>query len=105
MKATKKQVIKFFKEKIKERVDDNTVFFTDFGYTGLDAELLLEELGKEFNIDMQEFKYSEYFHAVPFFPFGHYISALFGRPQKQKKTLSLDELVQIINMGKWPPNE
>ncbi len=61
--------------------------------------MFLEAFVNEFNIDMQNFNYSDYFDSVPLLPFGQYFKKLFT--SKENVKLSLKDLANIVDSGKW----
>ncbi len=95
-----KDRIRYFFSNIGFEITDDTRFFDDLQVTGLDADMLLDQFSKEFCVDMTSFKYENYFDKVPIIPFGQYFRKVFK--SKPKDVLRLEDLVKIVDNGKWP---
>jgi hypothetical protein len=52
---------KYFKKKLGQSINENSVLFKDLGIYGDDADFFMMEFADEFNIDMSDFRFSDYF--------------------------------------------
>ena len=74
--------------------------FHDLGLDGEDAMQLIQEYSKEFNVDIQDFCFDEYFgNEGAISPFGLITMMFSNRLKVDKKRLSINDLVQSANKG------
>lgn len=99
MESTRDQLIIFFKSKLGIEVNEKTLFFKDVEVSGLDADMLIDDFVKEFEVDMSLFQFNDYFDDVPFLPFSSVFKKIFKRDEK--RTLTLADLVVIVDEKKW----
>lgn len=99
MESTRDRLVKFFKPKLGIEINDKTLFFKDIDVSGLDAEMLIQDFVKEFEVDMSLFQFNDYFDDVPFLPLSMLFKKVFKR--NGKKVLTLDDLIEIVESGKW----
>ena len=57
----KREVIQFFEDEIGKSINDETRIFSDVGFDGFDAFLIMQRFSERFNIDMSEFDSTKYF--------------------------------------------
>jgi hypothetical protein len=80
--------------KDKFPLSEGTRLEEDLGYYGEDAELLLIEFSKKFNVDISEFDFAKYFSPEPFsFSF---LKSNFGNRTKKTSSLTLGDLARAI---------
>ena len=103
MVVTKEEIGSFIESKIGINMTDDTLIFEDLGIDGLDAETLMVEFSKHFNVDMSSFDprvyyFSEYELGNIFLSF---YRAVFVRKRLKKKFFNLAHLYEVVKKGKW----
>lgn len=90
---TNSELIDFVRKKIREFnmiIDECTQIEKDLGVTGDDAEELIQEFSKVFNVDLSNFLFSQYFNDEPHLFYNG----------KDKKPLTIGHLEKAIAAGK-----
>jgi hypothetical protein len=92
---TKEQVYMSISNKIGITIDDNTIFFEGTGIDGLDAFTFMEEIADEFEIDLTEFNFKEYFND------DRSIIERMGEERMKRKIFTALHLFNVIQKKKW----
>ncbi len=91
----------YFKKNLGVRIDENSILFKDLGIYGDDADFFMMEFAVEFNIDMSDFRFSDYFLHETIIPFGYWYYKYFDKKFGKKIEFGLDHLVEVVKKGKW----
>ncbi|MFW2476864.1 MAG: DUF1493 family protein [Sediminibacterium sp.] len=90
---TNDALIDFIRKQIREfkmSIDKSTQIEKDLGVTGEEAEELIHEFSKSFNVDISNFMFSKYFNDEPHLLFNG----------MDKKPLTVGHLEKAIAIGK-----
>ena len=73
--------------------------FNQMELIGMDADIFLEEFSTQFNVNISDFVYEDFFNNVSNIPFAY----LFKKPPKYDCTY--EHILDVINKGVWyyPP--
>lgn len=100
--SSKYQELKAFMKKILGiEISENTVFFKDFDLIGHDAEEFIIKFSEEFEVDMSDFRFSEYFIDEYKIPFLYWFDVFFNKRKINRKTFDIRHLLNVIDQGKW----
>lgn len=77
-----------------------TTLREDLGIDGDDAVDLLEAFSREFQIDLSDLNFTEYFDAE-----GFNLFSLFSSRRKKLKPLTVGKLVDTATSGRWQSDE
>lgn len=83
------------------QVSETTTFFDEVGLSGYDADLFIENIQNEFNIDMGKFNSRDYYvqdgDNILKLLFNHYL----GKTKMPSKKFTAKHLYQVITRGSW----
>lgn len=83
-----------------EIINENTSIQNDLGIYGADAVEFIIEFGKEFNIDISNFKISDYFKDEGDQFFNTLIQFFLKKETNKKKDLLVKHLLKAVMIGK-----
>jgi acyl carrier protein len=101
--VTENEIIEFIQKRLGRRINPSVRFFDNAGIDGLDAETLMLEFAREYNVEMSAFEPDSYFMHE-----GRLVNvwrnawdALFHRNRLPHKTFKVAHLVRVANERKW----
>ena len=99
--VSKVELILFFENNLGIKLLEEFVFFEDTRINGMDAETLMHNFGKVFNVNMTNFRQEYYFSTesnLMNFPKRFFSFWLF---KTESKTFNLEHCIQVIERGEW----
>jgi hypothetical protein len=93
------KVIKFFEYKSKLKVKEQTQINNDLGFAGLDADCMLEDFMKEFNVDLKGLDYERYF--VSRLGLEYLFLRIFNKKKLLREPLTVKHMVLVAKRGRW----
>jgi hypothetical protein len=92
-------VIDFFLQEIKIKVKPEDKIYHDLGLFGLDADCVLMDFERKFNINLENVDFSEYILDEMGLVYFYY---KFFKPDKLvKKPLTVRHLAEVVDKGYW----
>jgi acyl carrier protein len=88
----------------KDGLAPSTRIEEDLGCSGDDALELMQAFGEQFNIDLCDFNPYLYFDKEGFDPIGCLLDLFRKGGSARRATLTLEDLVNAVRVGKWPDN-
>jgi len=104
---TRQELIDYFHKNWYVLLDERSLLIDDLQIDGLDAEILFENLARDFDFTLEKFDYHRY--AATEYELGNIFltiyRAIFDRKKLIKQTFTVDHLVEVIKKGAWfdPP--
>ncbi|MDP3024437.1 MAG: DUF1493 family protein [candidate division Zixibacteria bacterium] len=86
----------------KEKLTAGTRLLEDLGIDGDDAAEFIEVFSKKFDIDMTDFVFEKHFGQEGFNPLMFLYRFLFNRKKLQFTTITLSDLLEVVQQKKWP---
>ena len=94
-----KEVIAFFGRNSSSPIDENTSINNDLEIMGDDADFILLEFEKKFNISLEGMNIKEYF--VPELVFKYWYYKWFKPEKLVRPPLTIGHLVKVVKRGHW----
>jgi hypothetical protein len=91
----------FIKDTIGERISEKTILFKDLGLIGYDADLFIDRFSNEFEIDMTDFIFDNYFIQEYTVPFLYWFDIFFSKTKMKRKEFGIKHLLKIVQEKKW----
>lgn len=96
-----KAIIGFIKASIGLEVNETTIFFKDLDLIGQDADEFIRLFSEQFDIDMTDFRFNEYFVDEYNIPFGYWFDRIFRKKKLKRKEFNIKHLESIVIAKKW----
>jgi len=100
--AAIKRFIHEFTGVAEKRIVNNTSLQKDLGIEGDDADDFMQTYAQKFNVDLESFKFTDYFSVEGGFnPISYLFVRIFNPAHLKKQTITLADLVNAARKGKW----
>lgn len=86
--------------KYRKRMNEETCLEKDLGMIGDDAVEFLIDFGKEFNVDVSKFNFTEYFHPEGDSILPAIIRLFTNKKNPKKGELTIGHLVKAVKLGR-----
>lgn len=96
-----RRIISFIKSRTGVVVDHDTTLFGDLELIGLDADFFMEGFSKEFNVNVNNIEFDDFFVDESSVPFYYWYLKYFHPKKLQRTEFNIDHLVEVVKKGEW----